>query len=86
VNVRHLLSELDKAGYHLAHGVCPDELMQFIAALGPIRVDPRSPEPIREIRPQVTADAKPTLSLADMVWRSFLFTLMQLTGLSRPIS
>ena len=58
MSVQHIVPQLEAQGYHLAYGVCPEVLLEFIAPLGTILVDPRSPTPVREIRPQTMADAK----------------------------
>ena len=47
----------------MVENVSADDIPRIASELGEIRVDPRSPDPIRDIRPQMTADAKPnTLS------------------------
>ena len=63
MEVQPILSELRETGYFQTQGVCQDDLLDVAKELGEIRVDPRSPEPIRTIRPQPIAEAKPnTLS------------------------
>jgi len=56
-------NELEHAGYSFTHGVYQKDLIEIVQQLGPIRVDRRSPEPVREIRPQPICSANPnTLS------------------------
>ena len=54
---------LESAGHFLTRNLCLQEIPGVTKSLGDIRVDVRSPQPIRTIRPQSTAEAKPnTLS------------------------
>jgi L-asparagine oxygenase len=50
--------ELNRAGYSLSRAVCQTELIHIVQELGPVRVDPRSPELVRDIRPQSADSAK----------------------------
>jgi L-asparagine oxygenase len=52
------VDELRRAGYSLTHAVPETDLMGFVQALGSVRVDPRSPELVRDIRPQSVDSAK----------------------------
>jgi L-asparagine oxygenase len=52
------LNELDRAGFSFTTDVPETDLINIIGPLGSIRVDPRSPEPVREIRPQPAHSAK----------------------------
>lgn len=57
------LGALDSEGFCLARDVGETDLLRFVEPLGCIRVDPRSPEPVRDIQPQQAGAAKPnTLS------------------------
>ena len=49
---------LDRNGYLLVHDVPESSLIDVVRYLEPIRVDPRSPEPIRDIRPESKDSAK----------------------------
>ena len=62
MKLQSLFQELIKRGYFIGH--CPPrELLDFIAPLGKIVVDPRNPTPIRDIRPQTVSSSNPnTLS------------------------
>ena len=63
IDSNEMLLALDRAGYFLARNLCPQEILGIAKSLGDIRVDVRSPQSIRTIRPQSTAEAKPnTLS------------------------
>lgn len=54
---------LDSEGFCTAHGIRDTDLLRLIEPLGRIRVDPRNPEPVRDIQPQQAGGAKPnTLS------------------------
>lgn len=50
--------ELENAGYLFAHGVHQTDLIDIAQRLAPIRVDRRSPELVRDIRPQPIDSAK----------------------------
>ncbi|MBR0754955.1 TauD/TfdA family dioxygenase [Bradyrhizobium jicamae] len=52
------LSQLKREGYLLLSEVDEGDLAGTAQELGPLRVDPRSPEPIRDIRPQDLESAK----------------------------
>jgi alpha-ketoglutarate-dependent taurine dioxygenase len=52
------INELEHAGYSFTHGIYQKDLIEIVQQLGPIRVDLRSPEPVREIRPQPADSAK----------------------------
>jgi alpha-ketoglutarate-dependent taurine dioxygenase len=52
------INELERAGYLCMPGICQTDLTDIAERLGPIRVDPRSPEPVRDIRPQPVHSAK----------------------------
>lgn len=57
------INELGRTGYSFTRGVYQGDLINIVQHLGPIEVDPRSPEPIRNICPQPVCSAKPnTLS------------------------
>ena len=58
MSVQHVVAQLEERGYHLAYEPCSDALLEFISPLGKILVDPRSPTPVRDIRPQPVAEAK----------------------------
>src|ERR1700720_1820892 len=61
--VQKLIQDLEEKGYHISQKCPSDELLDLIAPLGKIVVDPRNPSPIREIQPQTLEDATPnTLS------------------------
>lgn len=49
---------LERNGYSFTHGVCQTGLIDTVQKLGPIRVDQRSPDPVRDIRPQPISLAK----------------------------
>jgi L-asparagine oxygenase len=49
---------LERNGYLFMPGVRETDLSHTIRQLGPLRVDPRSPEPVRDIRPQPLQFAK----------------------------
>lgn len=50
--------ELERDGYSFIHRVRETDLLDTVRQLGPLRVDPRSPEPVRNIRPQPIEFAK----------------------------
>jgi len=50
--------QLERAGYSFTEGVVAGDLINIAQLLGPIRVDRRSPEPVRDIRPQPAHSAK----------------------------
>jgi alpha-ketoglutarate-dependent taurine dioxygenase len=50
--------ELERDGYTFMRNVSETNLAQLAQKLGPIRVDPRSPVPVRDIRPQPVHSAK----------------------------
>jgi alpha-ketoglutarate-dependent taurine dioxygenase len=52
------ISELEREGFLFTHGICEIDLIDIAQQLGPIRVDPRSPDPVRDIRPQPVRSAK----------------------------
>jgi L-asparagine oxygenase len=52
------LSQLEHEGFLLLGGIGEADLTGIVQSLGPLRVDPRSPEPIRDIRPQDLKSAK----------------------------
>lgn len=63
VTTSRLLGALDESGYALFGAVCADNVQRLGELLGEIRVDPRSPQSVRDIRPQTLYEAKPnTLS------------------------
>jgi L-asparagine oxygenase len=63
LSIQRILSTLRQTGYFLTEGVATCQLTDFLALLGPIVVDPRSPELMRDIRPQSFDGANPnTLS------------------------
>jgi L-asparagine oxygenase len=50
---------LERDGFCVASGISGREVLDFVQHhLGPIRVDPRNPEPVRDIRPQTAHVAK----------------------------
>jgi L-asparagine oxygenase len=49
---------LERDGYSFEHGVCQADLMDTVQQLGGIRVDRRSPDPVRDIRTQPIHSAK----------------------------
>lgn len=49
---------LERVGYSFVRGVRDTDLIHAVQQLGTLRVDPRSPEPVREIRPQAVQFAK----------------------------
>src|SRR5262249_9326729 len=51
-------SDIDEQGYFILDGVDSEFLLDLAQTLGQIRVENRSPEPIRDIRPQSIAEAK----------------------------
>ncbi|WP_426411501.1 TauD/TfdA family dioxygenase [Bradyrhizobium ganzhouense] len=52
------VSQLEANGFIFARGVQETDLLDFVQALGNLRVDPRSPIPVRDIRPQPPNAAK----------------------------
>ncbi len=63
MDTQQIILEVDDTGFFVADRVSPDELPGIAATLGEVRMDPRSLEPIRNICPQLRAEAKPnTLS------------------------
>jgi L-asparagine oxygenase len=52
------INELENAGYSFTHGVNQKDLIEIVQQLGSISVDRRSPELVREIRPQPAHSAK----------------------------
>ncbi len=52
------LMGLERDGFVFVGGVCETDLVNIVQQLGPIRVDPRSPDPVRDIRPQPIQSAK----------------------------
>lgn len=53
--------DLKRDGYSITRGVCQTDLVHLVhlvQQLGSLRVDPRSPEPVRDIRPQPVQTAK----------------------------
>jgi L-asparagine oxygenase len=52
------INRLERDGYFLLRGVPEDDLVGSVAILGGVRVDPRSPDPVRAIRPQDVTSAK----------------------------
>jgi alpha-ketoglutarate-dependent taurine dioxygenase len=52
------VSQLESNGFVFARGVQETDLIEIIQRLGIVRVDPRSPIPVRDIRPQPLASAK----------------------------
>jgi L-asparagine oxygenase len=50
--------QLEANGFTLAHGVHETDLIDIVQHLGNVRVDPRSPIPVRDIRPQALGSAK----------------------------
>ena len=52
------ISQLEREGFLLTYGVCETDLIDLVQQLGPIRVDRRSPDPVRDIRPQPVQSAK----------------------------
>jgi L-asparagine oxygenase len=52
------VNELQRVGYSFTGGVCQTDLIEIVQHLGSIRVDRRSPEPVRDIRPQPVHSAK----------------------------
>jgi L-asparagine oxygenase len=60
---RRLLIDLETSGYLLVSGVKSEQLLDFVEPLGPVRIDPRDREPVRDLRPQSLHEATPnTLS------------------------
>jgi L-asparagine oxygenase len=49
---------LKRDGYSFVRGVRETDAIHIVQQLGPLRVDPRSPEPVRDIRPQPVQLAK----------------------------
>lgn len=49
---------LDRDGFCMAQGVADRDLLDLVKPFGRIRVDPRSPEAVREIQPQHAGAAK----------------------------
>lgn len=57
------INKIERLGYSFTQGVSEVDLIDIVQQLGSIRVDPRSPEPVRDIQPQVAHSAnKNTLS------------------------
>lgn len=54
VNVR----DLERRGFSFSQSVRQADLLDIVQRLGDVRVDPRSPEPVRDIRPQPVGSAK----------------------------
>jgi L-asparagine oxygenase len=52
------VSQLKSNGFALARGVRQADLIEIVEHLGNVRVDPRSPIPVRDIRPQPPSLAK----------------------------
>jgi L-asparagine oxygenase len=52
------MSGLERQGYSFARSVRETDLIDIVQQLGDIRVDPRSPAPVRDIRPQPLRSAK----------------------------
>jgi L-asparagine oxygenase len=52
------ISELERNGFFITDEIHEGALLQFASSIGEIRVDIRSPEPIRDIRPQSSQEAK----------------------------
>jgi L-asparagine oxygenase len=52
------VSGLEREGYSFTRSVCQADLIDLVQKLGPIRMDRRSPDPIRDIRPQSIRSAK----------------------------
>jgi L-asparagine oxygenase len=57
------ISGLRHAGYSFTRAVCQTDLLHVLQGLGEVRVDPRSPELVRDIRPQ-SADSANTNTLS----------------------
>jgi L-asparagine oxygenase len=49
---------LERDGFCVANGISEGKVLDFVQHLGPIKVDPRNPEPVRDIRPQTAHVAK----------------------------
>lgn len=58
IDIESIRSNVESEGYALGQGVDWQRLPSFALSLGEIRTDPRSSEPIRDIRPQGRAEAK----------------------------
>src|SRR5262245_17548310 len=52
------VSQLETNGFVIARGVPEVDLLDIVRPLGKVRVDPRSPTPVRDIRPQPPNSAK----------------------------
>jgi L-asparagine oxygenase len=52
------MNELERDGYLFMRNVGEPDLIGTVKHLGPLRVDPRSPEAVRDIRPQPSQFAK----------------------------
>ncbi|MHC2256472.1 L-asparagine oxygenase [Bradyrhizobium embrapense] len=52
------VSQLESNGFVFARGVRESDLLDIVRPLGNIRMDPRSPMPVRDIRPQRPNSAK----------------------------
>jgi hypothetical protein len=52
------LGQLESNGFAFARGVHETDLIKIVQSLGKIRVDPRSPVPVRDIRPQPLGSGK----------------------------
>lgn len=52
------MNRLESEGFSLTHRVCENDLLDILKPLGNVRVDPRSPEAVRVIRPQPFSSAK----------------------------
>lgn len=52
------VSQLKSNGFAFERGVKESDLLEAVQPLGNIRVDPRSPVPVRDIRPQAPNSAK----------------------------
>jgi L-asparagine oxygenase len=62
-NVHGLREEIEEKGFVVLSNTLQNDLIGLATMLGELRTDPRSPEPIRDIRPQSISVAKPnTLS------------------------
>ncbi len=58
MDIQGMILGLENTGYFFVHEVCLREIPEVVTSLGDIRVDLRSPEPIRTIRPQPMNEAK----------------------------
>ena len=52
------IEALERQGYSFTRGACETDLIDIVRPLGKVRVDPRSPEPVRDISPQPIGTAK----------------------------